>query len=146
MTDFPKTVLIDNASYCNLRCSMCDYKNISNYRRKQVMPEYLHNKLIDEIAQVAPNTRVWEIFFGDPFCCPGIEKRVRYAKSKGLTDVVLNSNGNAMYEKRANALIYAGLDAMYVGIDAASKEVYDKIRIGGKFDTVVKMYYLIRIY
>lgn len=135
--DFPKVVLIDNCSACNLRCSMCDHENIKEYRKIQLMDMTLYKKIIDEIAVENPNIRIWNIFFGDPFICHDMDSRVRYAKKKGLTDVVLNSNGVLMTPERASSLIDAGLDAMYVGIDAACKDTYDKIRIGGDFDLVV---------
>jgi pyruvate-formate lyase-activating enzyme len=132
--DFPKVILIDNQSACNLRCSMCDHRNIKNYRKIQVMPLDLYHRLIDEIAEAGPDARVWQIFFGDPFLCPDMPARIRYAKDKGLTDVVLNTNGNLMTPEKARAYIEAGLDALYVGIDAATDETYGKIRLGGDFE------------
>lgn len=134
---FPKVVLIDNCNACNLRCSMCDHVNIKKFRPIQLMEIGLYRKIIDEIAAENPSARVWQIFFGDPFMCHDIAKRIAYAKQKGLTDVVLNSNGVKMNAERARAVIAAGLDAMYVGIDAACAQTYDKIRVGGDFEKTV---------
>lgn len=138
MLDFPKAILIDNSSYCNLRCTMCDYTHLSDHRKKQIMPIPLYTKIIDNITEVNQDVRVWEIFVGDPCCCPDMAYRILYAKSKGLTDVVLNTNGNALSSKRSEGLIAAGLDIMYIGIDAMSTEVYSKIRVGGNLAKVVK--------
>ena len=137
-SEFPGVVLIDNCSACNLRCSCCDHKNIKNHRKIELMSWDLHAKIIDEIAAENPDSRVWEIFYGDPFLVKDMPQRVAYAKSKGLTDVVLNTNGVLMTAERSRPLIEAGLDAMYVGLDAASKESYDQIRVGGNFDAVVE--------
>jgi MoaA/NifB/PqqE/SkfB family radical SAM enzyme len=136
--DFPKTILIDNCNACNMRCSMCDHKNVGKYRKIQTMNIDLYKKIINEIAIENTNARVWEIFFGDPFLCKDISYRVRYAKNKGLTDVVLNSNGALMNPEKSKDMILAGLDAMYIGVDASSKESYDKIRIGGDFSKTVE--------
>lgn len=136
--EFPKVVLIDNCSACNLRCSMCDHQNIRNYRNIETMDRALYEKIIDEVAIENPDARVWQIFFGDPFLCKDMAERIAYAKAKGLTDVVLNTNGLLMDEVRAEKVIKAGLDAIYVGVDAATKETYDKIRVGGDYDTAVK--------
>jgi MoaA/NifB/PqqE/SkfB family radical SAM enzyme len=110
----------------------------------------LYKKIIDEIARENPEARVWEIFFGEPFMCRDMAKRVQYAKDKGLQDVVLNSNGVMMTEDRAKAVIQAGLDAMYVGIDAATESSYNQIRVGGKFskavENVLKYRDLLQIY
>jgi len=135
--DFPRVILIDNCNACNLRCSMCDHQNIKKFRKIQLMDLKLYQRLIDEIARENPRARVWEIFFGDPFLCRDIAPRIRYAKEQGLQDVVLNSNGVLMSARRARAVIEAGLDAMYVGIDAATEETYNRIRVGGNFCTAV---------
>lgn len=141
--DFPEVILIDNFNGCNLRCSMCDHPNMKQYRKVQLMPMELYTKLVDEIAAERPDARVWNIFFGDPFMCRDIATRIRYAKDKGLTDVVLNTNGVMMRAEKSRAVIDAGLDAMYVGIDAATAETYAKIRIGGDYDKAVRnvLYY-----
>jgi pyruvate-formate lyase-activating enzyme len=135
--DFPAVVLLDNCNACNLRCSMCDHPNMTRHRKVQLMDMGLYKRLIDEIAVENPAARVWQIFFGDPFMCRDMPERIRYAKDKGLADVVLNTNGVLMKPEKARALIAAGLDAMYVGVDAAKAGTYEKIRVGGKFDTTV---------
>lgn len=132
--DFPRVVLIDNINACNLRCSMCDHQNMKKYRPVQRMDIGLYRKIIDEIAVENPQARVWQIFFGDPFLCKDMPERIQYAKDKGLTDVVLNTNGVLMTPERGEALVKAGLDAMYVGIDAANAETYEQIRVGGDFE------------
>jgi MoaA/NifB/PqqE/SkfB family radical SAM enzyme len=136
--DFPAVILIDNLNACNLRCSICDHKNMKKYRPIQKMEFDLYKKLIDEISFVKPDARVWEIFFGDPFLCNDMAARIKYAKDRGLKDVVLNTNGVLMSREKAKPMIQAGLDAMYVGIDAATEETYNKIRIGGDFKKTVK--------
>jgi MoaA/NifB/PqqE/SkfB family radical SAM enzyme len=134
---FPEVVLIDNCNACNLRCSMCDHVNMKKYRKVQLMNLELYKKLIDEVAYENPDARVWEIFFGDPFMCRDMAMRIQYAKDKGLKDVVLNSNGMMMSSKKAQDVIEAGLDAMYVGIDASTEKTYAKIRVGGSLSKVV---------
>ncbi len=135
--EFPAVVLLDNTSACNLKCSMCDHKNITNYRPIETMNMGLYAKIIDEIALENPNARIWEIFFGDPFLCKDMPERIKYAKDKGLTDVVVNTNGVLMTNDRAKAYIEAGLDAIYVGVDSFSSDIYDQIRIGGNYQKVV---------
>ncbi len=134
---FPAVILLDNTNACNLRCSMCDHVNMKHHRPLARMDYGLYTRLVDEIALERPDARVWEIFFGEPFLCPDMAERIRYAKDRGLTDVVLNSNGVLMSERKARAVIEAGLDAIYVGIDASTAGTYAKIRVGGNFDRAV---------
>ena len=138
--DFPKVVLIDTISYCNLKCSMCVHKEME--RKKGIMPWGLFTKIIDEIAEVDRNIRVWMVFFGEALILkkrkPSIFDMITYAKSKGLTDVVLNSNANLLDRQAAKGLIQSGLDAIYIGIDAFKPETYAKIRVGGNYGKTVQ--------
>jgi len=136
--DFPQTVLIDNCNACNLRCSMCDHKNMGRYRRIERMSWHLYTRIIDEISVENPDARVWMIFFGEPCLCRDMAKRIEYAKKRGLRDVVLNSNGVLMDESKIRAYIAAGLDAIYVGLDAAEESIYRRIRVGGDFNKAVE--------
>lgn len=133
---FPEVILIDNISYCNLKCFMCPHKNMK--RKPGIMSWDLYKKIIDEIAVENPSARVWITFFGEGLMLRDLDERISYAKRKGLKDVVLNSNGNLLNEKWAERLIKAGLDAMYVGIDAYEKDTYEKIRVKGNLHNVVK--------
>jgi len=138
--DFPKVVLIDTVSYCNLACSMCVHPAMT--RKKGVMSWDLFTKIIDEVAAENKDARVWMVFFGEPFVVknrnPSIFDMIRYAKDKGLTDVVTNSNANLMDEDAALKLIDSGLDAIYFGLDAFAPETYAQIRINGDYAKTVK--------
>lgn len=137
--EFPKVVLIDTISYCNLKCSMCVHKTMT--RKKGVMQHSLFTKIIDEIAKEDKSTRVWLVFFGEALILkkrkPSIFDMIAYAKGKGLTDIVLNSNANLLDEYAAMKLIESGLDAIYIGIDAFTPETYSKVRVGGNYERTV---------
>jgi radical SAM protein with 4Fe4S-binding SPASM domain len=138
--DFPKVILIDTVSYCNLKCSMCFHREMK--RKKGIMSWKLFTKIVDEIAEVDKDARVWMVFFGEALIIkkrrPTIFEMIVYAKSKGLTDVVLNSNANLMDEDASKRLIDSGLDAIYIGIDAFTPETYSQIRVGGNYERTVE--------
>jgi MoaA/NifB/PqqE/SkfB family radical SAM enzyme len=138
--EFPRVVLIDTISHCNLKCSMCVHDTMK--RKRGIMARPLFDKIIDEIAAVDRSVRVWMVFFGEALILrrrkPTIFDLVAYAKGKGLTDVVLNSNANLLDERASRALIASGLDALYIGIDAFTPETYGKLRVGGSYETVVR--------
>lgn len=146
--DFPKVVLIDSVSYCNLRCSMCVHQEMT--RKKGLMPWDLFTKIIDEVAANDKSARVWMVFFGEALIRkkkkPTIFEMIAYAKGKGLTDVVLNSNANLLDDEAARGLIGSGLDAIYIGIDAFTPETYAKVRVGGNHErTVNNVIHLIKL-
>ncbi|MDF1561775.1 MAG: radical SAM protein [Deltaproteobacteria bacterium] len=142
---FPKTVTIDTTNFCNLKCSMCAHKEM---QREQGRMEWgLYTKIIDEIAAKAPDTRVLLAFFGEPLLLRkhdegredlrSIDSMIRYAKDAGCEDVAINTNGVLLDSEMAHRLTGAGLDRMYVGIDATTSETYDKVRVGGVYSEVV---------
>ena len=144
--NFPKVLLLDTISYCNLECSMCLHKEMK--RKKGIMPWNLFTKIVDEIVETDKNVRVWMVFFGEALLMkrrrPSIFDMIAYAKSKGLTDVVLNSNANLLDQSAAKGLINSRLDAIYIGIDAFTPYTYSKLRIGGNYEkTVQNLLYLI---
>ncbi len=133
---FPKVILLDTTSFCNLRCSLCGHRVMT--RKKGRMSMSLFRKIIDEIAEKDKTARVWMVFVGEALILKyQLYWEILYAKRKGLEDVVLNSNGCLLDEEASIALIESGLDAIYVGIDAFSPETYSKLRVGGDYSKVV---------
>ncbi len=135
---FPKVILLDTCSYCNLRCCMCFHHQMK--RKKGVMSWELFTKIIDEVASEDRCVRIWMVFFGEPFVIrkrkPSIFDMIAYAKRKDLRDIVLNTNGNLMEDEDSLKLIELELDAVYVGIDAFTENTYRKIRVGGQYEKV----------
>lgn len=134
--NFPRVILLDTTNACNLTCSMCAHRFMK--RKVGVMSMDLYRKIIDEVAEVNPATRVWMTFFGEALIIKHkLFEMVKYAKKKGLKDVVLNSNGTLLDEEAAILLVRSGLDAIYIGIDAITRETYQKLRVGGDYEKVV---------
>lgn len=137
---FPPQVLMDTVSHCNLDCLMCarQYKP----REWGWMDEKLAYKIIDEIADTSPDTRIWFCYFGEPLVAKnkrnGLFERIEYAKKRGVKNTTINSNANLMDEKCVDKMLKSGLDEIYIGLDAASPEIYSQIRRGGDYNTVIK--------
>ena len=85
--------------------------------------------------------------FGESFYNKNIIKMIKYAKSKGVIDIMLHTNGTVMDEDLAKKIVNSGLDRIIFSLDSITKEIYEKIRVNAKFeDTVknVKTFYKIR--
>ena len=135
---FPKQLLLETTSHCNLNCSMCARQ--FKPRTWGVMDEALARKVIDEVVAHAPWCRIWFCYFGEPLLKrrSGLFDRIRYAKERGLEKAVINTNGTLMDEQSVRDMLWAGLDEVYVGLDAANSEVYGQVRRGGDFNRVVE--------
>jgi len=76
--------------------------------------------------------------FGDPTLNPNLAEMVKYAKSKGILDVFFHTNGLLLTKDLSTRLIKAGLDRIVVSFDSPYKEKYEKVRVGAKYETVLK--------
>ena len=72
----------------------------------------------------------------EPLMYPDLAEVVAYARSLGLVDVMFSTNGLLLDENVSRALIRSGLTRIMISIDASSRDVYDRIRIGSDFDRV----------
>lgn len=135
---FPKQLLLETTSHCNLNCSMCARQ--FKPRKWGSMQESLARRVIDEVVEKGPWCRIWFCYFGEPLLKrqAGLFDRIRYAKQRGLQRAAINTNGNLMDEQSVRDMIDAGLDEVYIGIDATDSETYDQVRRGGDYHTVVE--------
>ena len=147
-TEFPLHLDIEVTSYCNLACPMCPRTHrvqLGQWQNRMMKLETF-KKIIDE--GVKKGLRAINLNnFGESFYNKNIIKMIKYAKSKGVIDIMLHTNGTVMDEDLAKKIVNSGLDRIIFSLDSITKEIYEKIRVNAKFeDTVknVKTFYKIR--
>ena len=133
MTDFPLNVIVEPGNYCNLNCTTCANNKLT--RPKGQMNILLYKKIINEIAEKNPYSRLWLDFYGEPL----IQKfklyyMIDYAKKRGLKNININTNGTLLDEEMAEMLLDSQINFISIDCDGFSKEVYEGIRIGAKRD------------
>lgn len=139
--EFPTDILIETTSVCNLKCIMCPQPKLT--RPSGTMTFELWKKLIDEIAEKSPDTKIWPALMGEPLVDKIIFKRLKYAKDRGLTQVNMNSNLMLFKDHMIDPFFDCGFDAMYVGMDGATPDTYAKIRVNGKLEKVQERLFFI---
>lgn len=133
MTEFPLNIIVEPGNYCNLNCITCVNDKLT--RPKGAMDAVLYKKIIDEIAEVNPYTRLWLDFYGEPLIQRWkLYYFIDYAKKKGLQNVEINTNGTLLDKEMAEMLLDSGIDFVSIDCDGFSKEVYEKIRVNAKRD------------
>ena len=125
---------IELNSTCNLKCVMC-FQSFAP-PKPEIMNFELYKKLIDEGAAKGVCSIKLQ-YRGEPLLYPKIVEAVKYAKDKGIIEVMFNTNANLLTEELAKKLIDAGLDKIICSVDGFEKEFYESIRVNGNFDTVV---------
>ena len=138
-TDFPIHLDIETTSVCNLLCPMCPRTiKIEDGTFGEVghMSMDLYKKIIDEGSKNNLYS-VKLMSLGEPLLDPEIVQRIKYAKDKGIEEVMFNTNATNLTDKMAHDILEAGLDSIFFSIDGL-KEQYEKIRIGAHYESVVK--------
>lgn len=136
MSRYPNQIIIETTAYCTQRCIHCAHKTLQ--RKKGNMEMFLYKKIIDEIANEAHDTEVWMTYYGEALLLRyKLYYMIRYAKDKGLTNVVLNSNAMLLNKEMAEMLIDSAMDRFIISMDGFTKETYEKIRVGGKYEDVL---------
>lgn len=134
LNEYPLHVDIETTNECNLRCPMCP----RNFMKNKVgfMDINLFKKIIDEIGgKVSAIKLNWR---GEPTMHPKLPEMIRYAKQKGIMEILINSNGTLLNDKLSEEIIKAGIDTITFSFDSYEKKKYEAIRIGANFEKTVE--------
>jgi radical SAM protein with 4Fe4S-binding SPASM domain len=74
---------------------------------------------------------------GEPLLHPQVLKQVRLAHQAGLY-VMMNTNAVLLDQDMSRGLLEAGIDDLFFSVDSGEKNLYERIRPGAGFDSVVK--------
>ena len=125
--DALKRLYIEPTSRCNLRCAMC-------FRNSWIddVAGDMSERVFDQIMEHLPAS-VETVFFGgmgEPLAHPRTPEMMRAASAAGRRTELL-SNGSLLNEETASALLDAGLDMLWLSVDALEEGAYGEIRCNG---------------
>lgn len=132
--DFPLHLDIEVTSACNLRCPFC----ATTYSKfKDGFMEWKTAKrILDEAGEKGLYACKFN-FRGEPLLHKELGRFISYAKEKGVIDVFFNTNAVLLTEEKAKILIDAGLDRLTISFEGFERSLYEKNRVGAKFEEVV---------
>lgn len=138
--DFPLCLDIETTTVCNLKCPMCPRTNMIKKDLPFLIANMdfdLYKKIIDQGAKYnLPSIKL--MYLGEPLAHPDVAKQIKYAKERGIIDVIMNTNGTLLIPEMAEKILDAGIDRIFFSFDSVDPKKYEKIRVGAKFDEVVK--------
>ncbi len=138
--DFPIHLDIETTNACNLKCPMCPRTTLlrqNRFFKIQFMDFDFYRYLIDQGADHGLSS-IKLNYLGEPLLHPDVAKQVKYAKDRGILDVMMNTNATLLTEDLSRALLEAGLDKMFFSFDSHEKEEYEAIRVGASFEKTVE--------
>ena len=133
----PRFVQIEPVGQCNLRCQMCPIQF-----RKDGPPHgplaFLAFEDFQRLVEGFGDIDELQLQgLGEPTMHPRFFDMVAWASARGIR-VSTNSNLTLWSERRARLCIDSGLAALHVSLDAATPELYERIRRGAHFSKVIR--------
>ena len=125
-------VTIEPHNICNLKCAMCPLEKMN--RNPEQMSMKLFKKIVDQAEELGCSTITLQVY-SEPLMDTFLIDRIKYIKSKGI-EAGFFTNATLLDEKMADKILNSGLDFIKFSVDAGNKEDYEKIRIGGDWETV----------
>ncbi|OLP16498.1 hypothetical protein BST81_21205 [Leptolyngbya sp. 'hensonii'] len=133
-TPKPNQVSVVIANACNLKCVMCPYHSpvitpthtTDFFKDKSWMSWEMMERLAQECGRDQLPVKIGNI--EEPLLHPKIVDFVKLCREQGAPSVHITTNGQLLTEKKAYALLEAGLTSLYVSFDAARSETYDQVR------------------
>lgn len=130
---YPRYLEVEVTTRCDLRCTMCEHTYWNEKGRDMTFEQF--KKVIDQFPKLA---WIGTTGIGSSFLNKDYLKMLEYAKSKSvyveLFDPFHRLNEELIETIVKNALI----DRLICSIDGTTVKTYENIRVGAKFDTVIK--------
>ena len=122
------TLIIETVGFCNLKCIMCPTRNYTV--GKTLMSDNVFEKVIQIIKEYDIRS-IDMTGWGEPLLDPKLEERIHQIKElKSNISIGFITNASLFTEKRIKQVLEAEVNWINVSFDTASKETYEKIRIG----------------
>jgi MoaA/NifB/PqqE/SkfB family radical SAM enzyme len=133
--EFPLTMNVEVTTRCNLACTFCWHGELAK-EEQQDMHWDLYQKIVDEAGQYGmPAINLNGL--GESMMNRNLSRMVRYAREKGVIDIMFHTNGTIMSEAIAAEMIEAGLTQIVFSVDSPDKATYEAMRVNANYDKVV---------
>ncbi len=128
---YPPFLEIEVTTKCNLKCVMCEHTYWRESVRDMSFQEF--KSIVDQFPKLKwiGLTGIGESFLNKDFL-----KMLEYVKSRSIY-IELYDNFIFITPEISKELIKIGVDRMIISFDAASKQTYEKIRAGARFENTI---------
>ena len=130
-------VIWDVSNKCNLRCRMCHFSHDEVFYRAA---QYTSPAMFERIAaQALPIAHTLILSASnEPLMSPHFAEILEIAARYGVPDILFLTNGQLLSRRIAEAVIESGVTQVQISIDGATKETYESIRRGARFERLLR--------
>ena len=130
------SVYMDQNNKCNLRCRTCGFSDdrvggIAKYD----MPEELFARIAEEVF---PHAKYLCLsIMTEPFMTRSFPDRLRLVRAAGVPFSDIITNGTLLTPRICETLFEVKLSRLTFSIDGGTKEVFERLRTGARFEQVI---------
>jgi len=128
----PLCLQIEPTTLCNLNCIWCVYSKVNKNTKKISFEQF--KKVIDQFPFlfILKFAGIGEFFTNKDFI-----KMISYLKEKKVFYSCFTTNFTILTNSDIIDLVNSNINTIFVSIDGATKETYEKIRKGANFETLI---------
>lgn len=127
-------ITVDISGMCNINCVMCALKE--QFDKKGLMPFETFRKLENVLRRVRSISLSCNC---EPLMNKEIIEMIDFSVNTNKNiKVLFTTNGTLLTPDLSSRLVKTGLDCIFISIDSADRETFEKIRNGAKFEDVIK--------
>ena len=137
--EYPPCVQIEPVSVCNFKCVFCYQADRTFSKKDSGYMGYIELELFKKVIdQLEGNVEAITLASrGEPTLHKQIGEMLEYMNGKFLA-IKINSNASLFTDKMIHTILSNDVQTMAFSIDAADKELYEKLRVNGKFERTLK--------
>jgi radical SAM protein with 4Fe4S-binding SPASM domain len=119
---------------------------LADPRVVSLAPRDMPRALFDAIAaQVFPHANYVQLsMFTEPFMTADFPDRLAAVQRYGVPQSHIITNGTLLTARAAEKIVEAQIATVTISIDGGTKETYEEIRVGARFENVVRNVHLLR--
>lgn len=126
LSKYPTTVVLELVNRCNLECVMC-YQGFRNDAKKSTIDTDTLQKIFDDFKKNKLPALMLSI--SEPLLYKEFDKVLNLARNANIMDILLFTNGILLNEKNSKKILDSSVTRLFVSIDGATSETYNKVRI-----------------
>ncbi|MBI1293089.1 radical SAM protein [bacterium] len=130
----PYSIQLEVTTKCNFACIMCARDKY--HGRGENLEDDILNIVFRDIMPYTQDMIVSS--FGEPLLFPRMPEIFQHIDKSSGIDLGFYTNFVLMTEEMAELIIRSGVAYVNASIDGASKQSYEKIRVGGKWDILTE--------
>jgi radical SAM protein with 4Fe4S-binding SPASM domain len=131
----PVSLMVEPSAACNLRCPFCPTGIRATKRDGYTLSPDDFERALGWFRYTLRMITFWN--YGEPFLNRDLAKMVAVA-SRYHIDTQITTNGHFLEGPMLDDIFAAGLTMLIVSLDTPNAELYDRYRVGGDFETVVR--------